>query len=232
VRCRIQREQTGHRDRTGDPLYRICRLLHRAANHHTQRSWTRLLAGLAAGNTPDEQLTRTWIAAQGLRLIFHCPDRTRTEQALDPWLAYCADSRIPELIRPTTTIGSWRTELLAYFTTGGISNGPTEAINLLTKKVKRVGHGSATSTTTDSAYDCTVASTGTLSKPRRSEDGYQAQRRRATFPPSPYWTNYRIRLPLYQWRIYLGWPLVTPDRFANIQPLSGVCVRRLRGNGW
>ena len=33
------------------------------------------------------------------------------------------------------------TELLAYFTTGGASNGPTEGLNLLIKKIKRVGHG-------------------------------------------------------------------------------------------
>ena len=141
VRCRIQREQTGHRGRSGDPLYRIRRLLRRSADHHTPRSWARLLAGLDAGDTPDEQLARTWIAAQDLRLIYHCPDRTRAEQALSRWLTYCADSRIPELIRLASTIDSWRTELLAYFTTGGISNGPTEAINLLIKKVKRVGHG-------------------------------------------------------------------------------------------
>ena len=36
---------------------------------------------------------------------------------------------------------AWRDELLAYFNTGGVSNGPTEAINGLIKKVKRVGHG-------------------------------------------------------------------------------------------
>lgn len=28
-----------------------------------------------------------------------------------------------------------------YFTTGGLSNGPTEAMDLLIKKIKRVGHG-------------------------------------------------------------------------------------------
>jgi transposase len=38
-------------------------------------------------------------------------------------------------------VDSWRGELLARFTVAGISNGPTEAINLLIKKVKRVGHG-------------------------------------------------------------------------------------------
>ena len=48
---------------------------------------------------------------------------------------------MPELARLATTIDSWHTELLAYFDTGGISNGPTEAINLLIKKIKRVGHG-------------------------------------------------------------------------------------------
>ncbi|MBV8995175.1 MAG: transposase [Pseudonocardiales bacterium] len=91
--------------------------------------------------TSDEQLARTWIAAQELRLIYHSPDRARAEQALYRWLSYCADSEIPELIWLATTIDSWRNELLAYFTTGGISNGRTEAINLLIKKIKRVGHG-------------------------------------------------------------------------------------------
>jgi transposase len=141
VRCRIQQQQTGHRGRTGDPLYRIRRLLRRAADHHSPHSWARLLAGLDAGDTPDEQLARAWITAQDLRLIYHCPDRARAEQALYQWLTYCADSTIPELVRLATTIDSWRSELLAYFTTGGISNGPTEAINLLIKKIKRVGHG-------------------------------------------------------------------------------------------
>jgi hypothetical protein len=32
-------------------------------------------------------------------------------------------------------------EIVAFHTTGGCSNGPTEALNLLIKKVKRVGHG-------------------------------------------------------------------------------------------
>ena len=79
VRCRIQQQQTGHRGRTGDPLYRIRRLLRRAADHHTPRSWARLLAGLDAGDTPDEQLARTWIAAgrpaTDLPLPRSCPRR-------------------------------------------------------------------------------------------------------------------------------------------------------------
>jgi transposase len=141
VRRRIQREDTGHRGRRDDPLYGIRRLLRRAHEHHSDRSWTRLLAGLDAGDTPDEQLARTWVAAQDLRLIFGCEDRAHAAQALYRWLTYCADADIPELTRLARTIDSWRPELLAYFDTGGVSNGPTEAINLLIKKIKRVGHG-------------------------------------------------------------------------------------------
>jgi Transposase len=35
----------------------------------------------------------------------------------------------------------WEAEILAFHSTGGCSNGATEAVNLLIKKVKRVGHG-------------------------------------------------------------------------------------------
>src|SRR3712207_2445402 len=69
VRRRIQQEQTGHRGRKDDPLYRIRRLLRRGYDHHSDRSWARLLAGLDTGDTADEQLAKTWIAAQELRLF-------------------------------------------------------------------------------------------------------------------------------------------------------------------
>jgi Transposase len=35
----------------------------------------------------------------------------------------------------------WEAEILAFHATSGYSNGPTEAINLLVKRVKHVGHG-------------------------------------------------------------------------------------------
>jgi len=52
---------------------------------------------------------------------------------------HCAYSDVPELLRLARMVDSWREELLVYFDTGGVSNGPTEAMNLLIKK--RVGHG-------------------------------------------------------------------------------------------
>jgi len=45
---------------------------------------------------------------------------------------------VPELHRLGRTIAAWQDQLLAYFTTAGASNGPTEAVNLLIKRIKRV----------------------------------------------------------------------------------------------
>ena len=53
----------------------------------------------------------------------------------------CIDSGVAELARLARTVTTWREEFLAYFSAGRISNGPTEAVNLLIKKIKRVGHG-------------------------------------------------------------------------------------------
>jgi transposase len=39
------------------------------------------------------------------------------------------------------TVCAWQTEILAWHQTAGCSHARTEAINLLIKKVKQVGHG-------------------------------------------------------------------------------------------
>ena len=105
-----------------------------------RRYRSRLLAGLAAGDTVP-QVGRPWIAAQELRLLYRCPDRDRAERHLLRWFTDIAEHEIPKLVRLARTLDAWRTELLAYFDTGGVSNGPTEAVNGLIKKLKRVGHG-------------------------------------------------------------------------------------------
>jgi transposase len=47
---------------------------------------------------------------------------------------------VPELERLAKTISAWEEQVLAYHTTM-LSNGPTEAVNLLIEKVRRIGHG-------------------------------------------------------------------------------------------
>ena len=99
-----------------------------------------MLAGLAVGDD-DQQVGRAWIAAQELRLLYRERSRDRAERRLLRWFTAVADHEIPELVRLARTLDAWRAELLAYFDTGGVSNGPTEAVNSLIKKVKRVEHG-------------------------------------------------------------------------------------------
>lgn len=140
VRRRVQQQTLGHRGRRNDPLFGIRRLLRRGHQHHSAKSWDRMLAGLDRGDD-NQQIGRAWIAAQELRLLYREPTRARAERSLLRWFTLVADNEIPELLRLARTLDAWRGELLAYFDTGGVSNGPTEAINALIKKVKRVGHG-------------------------------------------------------------------------------------------
>jgi len=140
VRRRVQQESTGHRGRKNDPLYGIRRVLRRGHENLTDRAWERLLAGLAAGDV-NEQIGLTWIAAQDLRLLYRSASRVEAEARLYRWFVHCADSDIPELHRLARTIDAWTDELLAYFDTDGVSNGPTEGMNLLIKRIKRVGFG-------------------------------------------------------------------------------------------
>ncbi len=161
VRRRVQQHTLGHRGHRNDPLFRIRRVLRRGAEHHSQRSWARLIAGLEAGDH-DQQVALAWIAAQDLRRIYRCRTRAQAERHLLAWFTAVAEHEIPELLRLARTLDSWRSELLAYFDTGGVSNGPTEAINGLIKKIKRIGHGFRNFANYRLRLLCTAASTGTL----------------------------------------------------------------------
>ncbi len=141
VRRRVQQESLHRRGHRDDPLYRVRRLLRRAPETLSARAWARLETGLVLGD-PHGQVTQAWMAAHELRYLYRrgrdLPDARRR---LHDVLSRCVFSEVPELLRLARTLDAWTEELLAYFTTGGISNGPTEAINLLIKRIKRVGFG-------------------------------------------------------------------------------------------
>jgi transposase len=139
VRRRVQNETLGHRGRSGDPLYEIRRLLLRGIERHTERSRARLDAGLAAGDPRDEVLD-SLLAKESLRSMYGADSRAEAVRRLDAFLAECRESAVPELHRLARTIARWRTEILAHHSTGA-SNGATEAVNLVVKKVIRVAHG-------------------------------------------------------------------------------------------
>jgi transposase len=140
VRRRTQQTVLGHRGRTGDPLYRIRRILLAAADRLDARGWHRLATGLADGD-PDGDVAAAWQAKEALRDVYRAATITAARVALEVFYGHCQQSGVPEVRRLARTVRRWEAEILAWHTTGGASNGPTEAVNLLIKKIKRVGHG-------------------------------------------------------------------------------------------
>lgn len=47
----------------------------------------------------------------------------------------------PEFARLGRTLRIWKQQVLAYFKTRGVSNGGTEAVNLVIEKTRRLAHG-------------------------------------------------------------------------------------------
>jgi transposase len=140
VRRRTQQVTLGHRGRKPDPLYRIRKLLLTAAEQLTGRGWTRLRAGLAAGD-PSGEVAAAWQGKELLRAVYAAADLAAARAALERFYRWADGVGVVELSRLARTVRAWQTEILAWHHATGCSNGPTEAINLLIKKVKRVGHG-------------------------------------------------------------------------------------------
>jgi transposase len=140
VRRRVQQATLGHRGRKRDPLYRIRKLLLTAAEQLTGRGWARLRAGLAAGD-PTGEVAAAWQGKELLRAIYDAAGMSAARAALERFYCWADGVGVAELSRLARTVRAWEAEILAWHATNGCSNGPTEAVNLLIKKVKRVGHG-------------------------------------------------------------------------------------------
>ena len=128
MRRRVQQDTTGHRGRTGDPLYGIRRVLRRRRDRLSVKTRGRLDAGHPTGET-----TLAWTVAQHLMALYQITDpdqaRTRTTELITN-LPSCP---IPEIAKLGRTLHAWRIELLDHFDHPDITNGPTENLNLKIK---------------------------------------------------------------------------------------------------
>ena len=140
VRRRVQQQTLGHRGRKGDPLYGIRRELRRGADKLSERALERVCTALAVGD-PDGEVAAAWWCAQRLRDVYRAASPEQGRQRDATVLEALLSCPVPELVRLGRTLRSWRSEWLAYFDTAGASNGPTEAMNLLIDKIRRLGHG-------------------------------------------------------------------------------------------
>jgi len=140
VRRRVQQDQLGHRGHAGDPLFEVRRLLRRRADRLSEHNISRLEAALHTGD-PNDEVLLAWYIAQDLAKVYLAPDPKAGKTRAATVIAAARSCPIGEVARLGRTLTEWQTEIVAYFDTGGASNGPTEAINLLIEKIRRVGHG-------------------------------------------------------------------------------------------
>ena len=140
VRRRVQQDTLGHRGHKHDPLYRVRALLRRGAEHLSPRQHARLDAALTAGD-PSWEVTIAWQCYQQLRSIYHAPTPTAGRRTAEKVIVDFPTCPIPEVARLGRTLRAWRSQILAYFDSAGVSNGGTEAINGLIEKTRRLAHG-------------------------------------------------------------------------------------------
>lgn len=139
-RQRIQQDTLGHRGRKDDPLYRIRALLRHGAEHLTDRQHAKLAAAFAA-DPAHLEVEVAWSSYQQLRSCYHRTRLAAGRAEAVRVLSSFASCPIPEIARLGRTLRQWSQQFLAYFDTGRVSNGGTEAINLIIEKTRRLAHG-------------------------------------------------------------------------------------------
>jgi transposase len=140
VRRRVQQDTLGRRGHKDDPLYKIRGLLRHGAEHLTEKQQTRLTRCLQDGDA-DDQVTLAWHCYQRLRAIYHAPDPAAGRRLAEEIITSFPSCPIPEVARLGRTLRMWKQQVLAYFETRGVSNGGTEAVNLVIEKTRRLAHG-------------------------------------------------------------------------------------------
>ncbi len=139
-RRRVQNETVGHRGRKADPLYRCRRRLVMARERLSVDGHERLMGLLAAGD-PKREVWLAWNAKEVVRQIYDHTDVQLAEAWVDEIGRDFTDNQMPfEVRRLGRTIRRWRDQIVAWHR-AHVSNGPTEAINNLVKRVKRVAFG-------------------------------------------------------------------------------------------
>ena len=104
-----------------------------------RRDQDRMVLGPRLGDPHDEVLG-AWLAKKHVRDVYLTDDPIEAAALLDRVIAGCRANEVGEIISLGHTLARRRTEILAHHASGA-SNGPTEAMNLLVKKIKRCGHG-------------------------------------------------------------------------------------------
>lgn len=130
TRQRVQRETTGHRGRSGDPLYGARKTLRTGADLLTQPQERKLTRVFAA----DEhvEVEATWSVYQKIVAAYRHPSKKDGKHLLQEVITSLRrgiPAKLIEVKKLGRTLNKRAADILAYFDRPGTSNGPTEAIN-------------------------------------------------------------------------------------------------------
>lgn len=140
VRRRVQRDQTGHRGRRDDPLFRARRVLLTGQERLSPAAEHRLTSLLGLGD-PDGEVAITYRIKERLREFYGCKDPDTAHAMLHELIEHCRRPAMPpELHKLGRTLSRWFDKICSYHI-ARVSNGPTEALNNLIKRIKRIGFG-------------------------------------------------------------------------------------------
>lgn len=140
IRRRVQREQIGRRGRKQDPLYRARRVLLVGQERLTDGAAQRLSSLLELGD-PHGEVAIAYRVKERVREFYRCTNLRQARQMLTELVEHSRLSVMPpEIKRLGRTITDWFEKIMNYHR-DRISNGPTEAMNNLIKRVKRVAYG-------------------------------------------------------------------------------------------
>jgi transposase len=140
VRRRVQNEQLGHRGRRDDPLYRVRRALLVGEEKLSEEQATRLNSLLALGD-PHAEVALAYRVKERLRDFYRCWDPEEARAMLEDLQTHCLKKAMPPEIRKLgRTLKEWFDKICNYHL-ARITNAPTEALNNLIKRIKRVGFG-------------------------------------------------------------------------------------------
>jgi transposase len=140
VRRRVQNEQTGHRGRRHDPLYRARRALLVGEERLDDKAAQRLASLLELGD-PTAEVAIAYRVKERLRDFYRERDPAAARAILTDLVQHCRRPAMPaELRKLGGTLHRWHDKICNYHL-ARISNGPTEAMNNLIKRIKRIGFG-------------------------------------------------------------------------------------------
>jgi len=140
VRRRVQIQALGHRGRRDDPLFKARRLLLRGEERLDEYAAARLRHLLDLGD-PTAEVAIAYRVKERLRDFYRTTDPDEARALLEDLMNRCLlRSMPPEIQKFGRTVKKWF-DKIANFHLTRLSNGPTESINNLIKRIKRIGFG-------------------------------------------------------------------------------------------